>query len=267
MRPIKITSHQNPKVKNTLLLIDKAKERKAQQLIVIEGLKEIEMALQAGMLLKTMFFSSTSSDMKAVNTLILKSNTEVELLDLSEELFAKIAYREGNAHAVALATPRFTTLSDLQLSDSPLVLVVESVEKPGNLGALLRTADAAGIDAVIICDTQTDIYNPNVVRSSLGCVFTNQVVTASSAETVKFLREKGISIYCTALTASVPYHTVDFKKPSAIVMGTEATGLTDFWLEHASQNIIIPMRGKIDSMNVSVSAAITIFEAVRQRLS
>jgi TrmH family RNA methyltransferase len=139
------------------------------------------------------------------------------------------------------------------------------VEKPGNLGAILRTADAAGVDAVISCDPQTDFYNPNVIRSSVGCVFTQAIASSSTSETINWLKNKKIKIFCAYLDSSQPYHKIDFKQPSAIVMGTESTGLTEQWIESSDANIIIPMFGKIDSMNVSTSAAVLVFEAVRQR--
>jgi TrmH family RNA methyltransferase len=143
--------------------------------------------------------------------------------------------------------------------------VLESVEKPGNLGAILRTADAAGLDSVIICDPQTDFYNPNVIRSSIGCIFTNQVASATSDETLAWLKKNNITPYSTYLKASRPYHAVDFTKPSAIVMGTESTGLSDTWITPDQNPIIIPMQGRIDSMNVSTAAAVVVFEARRQR--
>jgi TrmH family RNA methyltransferase len=156
-------------------------------------------------------------------------------------------------------------LNHVALSKNPLVLVLEAVEKPGNLGAILRTADAAGIDAVICCDPQTDFYNPNVIRSSLGCVFTKQVATATSEETIDWLKKNHLAIYCTYLQSSRLYTDIDFTKPCAIVMGTEATGLSDLWIKNSDANIIVPMHGKIDSMNVSTAAAVVVFEARRQR--
>jgi TrmH family RNA methyltransferase len=146
-----------------------------------------------------------------------------------------------------------------------LILILESVEKPGNLGAMLRTADAAGIDAVICCESQTDFYNPNVIRSSIGTVFTTQIASASTVDTIQWLKEKEIKIYCTYLLAAMPYHKVDFRQRCAIVMGTESQGLTESWINHADANIIIPMQGKIDSLNVSTAAAVVVFEAKRQR--
>ena len=148
---------------------------------------------------------------------------------------------------------------------NPLILVAEAPEKPGNIGALLRTADAANVDAVIIANPKTDLYNPNIIRSSVGCVFTNQIATGTTQEVIEFLNNHNINIYCAALNASADYHTQDFTKPTAIVVGTEATGLSSEWLKNSTQNIIIPMQGEIDSMNVSVAAGILIFEAKRQR--
>jgi TrmH family RNA methyltransferase len=156
-------------------------------------------------------------------------------------------------------------LSDLKLSNNPLILIAEAPEKPGNIGALLRTADAANLDAVIIANPKSDMYNPNIVRSSVGGLFTNQIATASTEETIDFLQQNNINFYSATLQNSTSYHTQNFTKPTALVVGTEATGLTEPWREKATQNIIIPMQGEIDSMNVSVAAAILLFEAKRQR--
>ena len=188
-----------------------------------------------------------------------------EWTEKTKSVFEKIAYRESTGGIIALVEQRHHTLDRIQLSKNPLILIVEAVEKPGNLGALLRTADAAGVDAVVICDPQTDFYNPNVIRSSVGCVFTKQLATASSLETITWLKANSVKIYCTYLSAARYYHEIDFTSSSAIVMGTEATGLSDLWIENADANIIIPMLGKIDSMNVSTAAAVVIFEAKRQR--
>jgi TrmH family RNA methyltransferase len=260
MHPI-ITSAQNPKIKN-IIALEKARERKEQNLFVIEGLKELSLAVEGGYTLQTVFFCPAVIDADNVLAIVRKENL---LIPVERSVFEKIAYRESTGGIIALAQPRRHTLQELKLVSSPLLLVLESVEKPGNLGAMLRTADAAGIDAVVICDPHTDFYNPNVIRSSLGCVFTQPVASASSTETIDWLREKKINIYCTYLKASRPYHEIDFREPSAIVMGTESTGLSDQWVQHANANIIIPMHGKIDSMNVSTAAAVVVFEAKRQR--
>jgi TrmH family RNA methyltransferase len=181
---------------------------------------------------------------------------------VSPKVYTHMAYRGTTEGIIGWALPKNHDLNEIKLSDNPLILIVDAVEKPGNLGAILRTADAAGIDALIISDTRTDVYNPNVIRSSLGAVFSTQVGVSESESVIDWLKKK---IYCTALTVSKPYTDIDYSFPSAIVMGTEATGLSDSWLKQSDQNIIIPMKGIVDSMNVSVSTGIVLFEAVRQR--
>ncbi|MDX2247600.1 MAG: RNA methyltransferase [Bacteroidia bacterium] len=257
-----ITSTSNPKIKN-LVLLQKPRERKKQQLFLIEGVKEIGMAAKAGYELESVYYCEQIISKEEVERMLLLP--ELRMISVSGEVFDKIAMRESSGGVVAVAKTRPQTLNDLQLGNCPLVLVLESVEKPGNLGAILRTADAAGVDAVIICDPLTDFYNPNVIRSSVGCVFTNQITSASSEETIQWLKKHNVAIYCTYLQASSVYYKTDFTLPSAIVMGTEATGLSDLWVKNATANIIIPMKGAIDSMNVSTSAAVVIFEAIRQR--
>lgn len=212
--------------------------------------------------MQTVFFCPSIIDLPELQTIV--KNDQL-LIPVHENVFSKLAYRESTGGIIALAEQKQNRLEDLRLADNPLLLVMEGVEKPGNLGAVLRTADAAGIDAVIVCDPLTDFYNPNVIRSSVGCVFTNQVASASSADTIQWLQSKEISLLCTYLKASRPYHEVDYTRPSAIVMGTESTGLSQQWIENSNENIIIPMQGKVDSMNVSTAAAVVIFEAARQR--
>ena len=189
-----------------------------------------------------------------------------ELIEVSKDVYARIAYREKTEGLVALGKSKSHALDSLQFSTkNPLVLIAESPEKPGNVGAILRTADAAALDAVIVSNPRTDLYNPNVIRSSLGCIFTVPVGQGSNEEVLNFIKDRGFNIYTAALNAAISYNEVDFSGPTAIVVGTESTGLTSEWLDAADNNILIPMRGEIDSMNVSVSAAILIFEAVRQR--
>jgi TrmH family RNA methyltransferase len=260
MHPI-ITSAQNVKIKN-ILALEKARERKNQNLFVLEGVKELSLALQGGYVLESVFFCPAIIAEKDLKAMV---HHERLLIPVEQAVFEKIAYRESTGGVIALAQQRKHALTDIKLSKNPFVLVIESVEKPGNLGAILRTADAAGVDAVIICDPQTDFYNPNVIRSSVGCVFTNQLASASSAETIQWLKGHHLEIVCTYLKASQSYDTVDYKKPLAIVLGTESTGLSEAWVANASVNVIIPMQGKIDSMNVSTAAAVVVFEAKRQR--
>ena len=233
-----------------------------QGLFVIEGKKEIGLALQAGYKIGNLFFCEELISRNALEEL---NTSDKLLIPVSREVFEKIAIRESSGGVLAVAEQKVHRLDMIRLSNNPLVLVLESVEKPGNLGAILRTADAAALDAVIICDPRTDFYNPNVIRSSVGCLFTNQVASATSEETLAWLEKNNIVPYSTYLRASRPYHTVDFTRPSAIVMGTEATGLSETWITEKLNPIIIPMRGHIDSMNVSTAAAVIIFEACRQR--
>ncbi len=256
-----ITSTQNPKIKS-LLALEKPRERRKQQLFVVEGSKEVRMAMEAGYRIGNIFFCEEILDKNESGDLLKQDKL---LIPVSKEVFDKIAIRESTGGILAVAEQKMHRLQDIKLSANPLLLILEAVEKPGNLGAILRTADAAGVDAVIICDPQTDFYNPNVIRSSVGCVFTKQIASATSEETISWLKQNNVNIYCTYLKTSKPYHETDFTKPSAIVMGTEATGLSDNWVQNSTANIIIPMQGKIDSMNVSNAAAVVVFEARKQR--
>jgi TrmH family RNA methyltransferase len=256
-----ISSTQNPKIKG-LLALEKPRERRRQQLFLIEGRKEIGMALEAGYKIGNIFFCEDIVSIRELAPLGLPEKFHARV---TKEVFDKIAMRENSGGVVAVAEMKVHSLDQIRLSKNPLLLILEGVEKPGNLGAILRTADAAGVDAVIICDPQTDFYNPNVIRSSIGCIFTKQVAAATSEETIAWLKKNNISILCTYLEASKPYQTIDYTKPSAIVMGTESTGLTKTWTKNSDANIIIPMAGKIDSMNVSTAAAVVVFEAKRQR--
>ena len=188
------------------------------------------------------------------------------MIEITPEIYQKIAYRESTEGVIALVKSKNLALNSLEFKNgNPLILVTESIEKPGNIGALLRTADAANLDAVIIADPKTDLYNPNVIRSSVGCLFTNQIAVGESEEIIEFLLRKGIAIYSATLQNSNEYTKDNQTNGSALIVGTEATGLTQLWRDNATQNINIPMEGEIDSMNVSVAAAILIFEAKRQR--
>jgi TrmH family RNA methyltransferase len=258
----KLTSLNNPKIKRFAHL-SKARERKAANVIVIEGFREIRMAVTAGFILKEIYCCFEIAKDKEIESFI--SGLTCHRFELTKQLFEKIAYRENSDGIIALAETKYINLQDVKLSANPLILVLESVEKPGNLGALLRTADAAHLDAVFVCDPQTDIFNPNVIRSSLGCIFTQQVVVCTTNGAIDYFKNNNIRTYAAALTAKGFYHETDMQGPSAIVMGTEADGLTDKWLNGANDQIKIPMLGKVDSLNVSTSAAILVYEALRQR--
>lgn len=244
-----------------MLLQEKAKARKQSGTFLIEGQREISIAIKGGYEIETLLFlPEICSETEA-----RKLSKSADLIEINKEIYQKLAYRDTTEGVLAVAKTKSTQLSDLKLSDNPLILVTEAPEKPGNIGALLRTADAANLDAVIIANPKSDLYNPNIVRSSVGCLFTNQIATGTTAEIIAFLKERKINFYCATLQNSNPYHVEDYTKPTALVVGTEATGLTQEWRDAATQNIIIPMQGEIDSMNVSVAAAILIFEAKRQR--
>jgi len=259
----KITSLQNPRVKAVCELQEKSRERRKQQLCVVEGLREITLAREAGYEIETLFFCP---DIPGAENFVESLKIPATPTPVTDDVFKKMAYRESSDGLLALVRTRSNQLSDLTLSANPFIIILEAVEKPGNLGAILRTADAAQVDAVIVCDPLTDIYNPNVVRSSLGCLFTTQVAVCNSSEALEWLRTQGITVLATELQASQWYHETDMKRPCAIVMGTEAVGLSDFWKKHADARIKISMRGKIDSLNVSVSTAVLTFEAMRQRM-
>lgn len=254
-----ITSLQNALVKKVLNLKEKSRERKKTGLFVVEGWRELQMAIKGEYELDTLLFCPDIAQKPAIE------NVGTKVVYLSKVVYEKLAHRGSTEGILAIVKAKPLHLDNIALSPTPLLLVAEAPEKPGNIGALLRTADAANLDAVLIANPKGDMYNPNIIRSSVGCVFTNQIGVGSTEEIITFLRKHTIQIFCAALSASKDYVYSDFTGSTAIVVGTEATGLTDEWLQHSHQNIIIPMQGEIDSMNVSVSAAILIFEAKRQR--
>ncbi len=257
-----ITSAQNPFIKSLLQLQEKAKTRKQTGTFLIEGKREILLAIKGGYKIETLLFYPELISEKEINEL---AQNATNIIEINKDIFEKLAYRESTEGVIAVANSKSFGLSDLKLNENPLLLIAEAPEKPGNIGALLRTADAANLDAVIIANPNGDLYNPNIIRSSVGCLFTNQIATGTTSEIISFLKNRNIRFYCATLQNSTSYHTQDYTKPSALVVGTEATGLSKEWRDAATQNIIIPMQGEIDSMNVSVAAAILIFEAKRQR--
>ena len=315
----RITSAQNPKIKELLALQEKSRERREKGLFVVEGRRELEHCLAAGFTIDTVFYcpaiygaqleagggcglqgaesltpsgecslksmaalaSDTAVDKAAVGAALqaafpegtkssaacnaVRTAAPPRIIEVTPELYGKIAYRGGTEGIVAEVRARNLALEDLQLRPDPLIVVLESVEKPGNLGAVLRSADAAGADAVIVCDPLTDLFNPNLIRSSIGGIFTVPCVAVDSPSAIAWLKGHGIRILTAQLQDSVWYYDSDMKRGTAIVIGTESTGLTDIWREAADEHIRIPMLGRLDSLNASVSAAILLFEAVRQR--
>lgn len=266
MRYKSISSTQNPEIKRVLQLQEKSRTRRKEGLFVIEGQRELLLAQKGGYEIRQIFFCLELIPQHQLENLLEAFPSDLALTQLSEEVYRKLAYRGGSEGILALAVAKETSLDLLELSSkNPLILVAEAPEKPGNIGALLRTADAAKVDAVLIANPKTDLYNPNIIRSSVGGVFTNTVATGSTSEIITFLQNRSIGIYAAALQASLPYTEVDLTRACAIVVGTEDQGLSKEWREASTQNIIIPMRGAIDSMNVSVAAGILLFEACRQR--
>lgn len=256
-----ISSAQNPSIKNVIQLQAKARNRKKAGVFIIEGIREVERAISCGYEVIEMYFNEDWEDSE-----IESFYSEKRILNrVSKEVFAKVAYRDGVKNVIALTEMKSTSLSEVKLPDNPLIVVLETVEKPGNLGAVLRSADGAGVDLVLVCDQQLDIFNANVIRNSLGGFFNVPMVSCTSEHAIEFLNENGIQVLATYLEASVPYYSQDMKKPTALIMGSEAFGISETWIKASDQNIIIPMEGVIDSLNVSNAASIVMFEAKRQR--
>ncbi|HET6823841.1 MAG TPA: RNA methyltransferase [Anaerolineales bacterium] len=255
-----ITSLQNPRVKHIVRLRDEKRQRKVDGLMLVEGWDEIQLALSAGhkphTILSAPELVSRQLSIEAVAT---------EWITVSQQVFEKISYRDNPDGWLAVFPIPQVSLEDLKLSDSPLVIVAESVEKPGNLGAILRTADAAHVDALLVCDPRVDVWNPNVVRASRGAVFSVPTVECDNTSALEWLKKHEIQILAATPSAKQVYSGVDLRQPVAIAVGTEDEGLTDFWMSSADVKVKIPMMGRVNSLNVSVSTALIIYEAVRQR--
>jgi TrmH family RNA methyltransferase len=252
-----ITSLQNSRIRNIVHLREKSRERNKQMLFTVEGKREIGMAVSGGYGIESLFVCpefGENGDFPAKY-----------VYEVSRKVFGKIACREDSDGFLALIKMKHTSLHDINISSNPFIIVLEALEKPGNLGAILRTADAANVDAVIVCDPRSDLYNPNVIRSSLGCVFTVNTLACTSEQAFEWLKKNDITVYAAELESSQWYYNENYTGASAIVMGTESTGLSSFWLDRANKRIKIPMKGRVDSLNVSVSTAIITFEAMRQR--
>lgn len=262
----KITSLQNPKVKQLLSLQQKSAERRKAGLFVVEGRLELQHCMEGGYEIEAVFIRIDDSLPEGtMPAMPLITNGKGAIYFVSGKVYEKIAYRGSTEGIIAMVKPKEHKLQQLTLKENPLVVVLESVEKPGNLGAILRSADAANADAVIVCDPLTDLYNPNLIRSSIGAIFTVPCATCSTQECIDYLKEHDIQILTAQLQDSNLYYDQDMKRGTALVMGTEHDGLTEAWRKAADAHIRIPMLGKLDSLNVSVSTAILLFEAVRQR--
>ena len=254
MEDNRITSVQNARIKHVVALQQKSSLRREEGFFVVEGQREIEHCIACGYKMEELFVLDSQN---------YTGNLPATIV--TPQVYEKMAYRGSTEGIIAVVKARSHRLEDLRLQENPLVVILESVEKPGNLGAVLRTAEAAHVDAVIVCDPLTDFYNPNVIRASIGGVFSVPTAACSSKACIAFLKAQGIRILTAQLQDSYDYYDYDMAHATAIVMGTESTGLTDIWRQAADAHIRIPMLGRLDSLNVSVSAAILIYEAVRQR--
>jgi RNA methyltransferase, TrmH family len=255
---IDITSLQNPRVKQIVKLRDDKKERQREGLMLVEGYDEISLALEAGHQPRTLLIAP-----ELVRRELQDATTE--RLTVSPAVFEKMSYRENPDGWLGLFSIPRVSLDDLKLGTLPFVIVAESVEKPGNLGAILRTADAAHVDAVLVCDPRVDAYSPNVVRASRGTIFTVPVVETKSTQALVWLQQRGIRILAATPSADADYTRQDLRVPLAIAVGTEDEGLTDLWMSQSDLKVKIPMMGKVNSLNVSIATALIVYEAVRQR--
>lgn len=261
----KITSLQNPRVKQLVKLRDR-RPRDEAGVFLVEGYREIRRALEKRVPLQELYVAPEWFLGENEPDLIARAEQAgARVFELSREAFAKVAYRERPDGLLAVAPQWKRSLADLALRADPFLLVVEAIEKPGNLGTILRSADAAGCDAVIVCDPVTDIFNPNVVRASTGVLFSVPLVVGESAEVLAWLRAKKIRTVATTPAAQTLYTAADLRGPLAVVMGSEQYGLSEFWLKEADLPVRIPMAGQADSLNVAMATIITLFEAVRQR--
>jgi TrmH family RNA methyltransferase len=260
-----ITSLQNPRVKYALSLRE-SRQRKKDGVMLVEGRDEIVMAIEGGVKPQTLFYcpeffgeGDTAALLKQVGA------GGGETIEVNKRVFEKIAYRENPDGWLAIFPSIQKSLADIKLGDNPLIVVVESVEKPGNLGAILRTADAAKVDAVVICDPKIDLGNPNVLQTSRGTVFTLSIALSSSEGALRWLKERGIKLVAATPEGSTPYTEANLRQPIAIIVGTEKDGLSALWRDGADIKARVPMFGKINSLNVSVSTALFVYEALRQR--
>jgi len=251
---------QNPRVKHLVKLREDKKQRQRDGLILVEGHDELTLALACGFEPHTLLTAPELASQPLAFSL-------AEILTVSKAVFEKISYRDNPDGWLGVFPMPNRTLADLTLSENPLVIVAESVEKPGNLGAILRTADAAGVEAVLVCDPRVDVWNPNVIRASRGAVFAVPVVEVNSSEALNWLRLRKMRILAATPSAEALHTEVDMRAPLAIAVGTEDKGLTDFWMQNADLRVKIPMGGKVNSLNVSIATALMTYEAVRQRYS
>ncbi|MCB9855154.1 MAG: RNA methyltransferase [Phycisphaerales bacterium] len=263
----RIDSPQNARIKATARLRER-RARKQSGLILIDGGRELLRAIEAGVeVVEAFVCRAVVRGADAAASVVVLENSGAHLIDTSEAAYAKLRFGERDEGIVAVARRPNQTLDSLTIPTNPLIAVIEGVEKPGNLGAIMRTADAAGIDAVIAADARGDIYGPNAIRASLGAIFTVPVVESSSAEALAWLRRAGLQVLTATPDAESSYSDVSYAGGTAIVLGAEASGVSDEWLGDACVRVGLPMCGRVDSLNVSTTAAVLFYEALRQRAS
>lgn len=266
--PTHLTSPHNPHIKSALKL-EKRSERAQRRLTLVEGIREVSRALESGIVPVEAFVCTELVDHSRMGGALaqlarLDAERRTHLFTVTPEVFARLAVREESG-GVVLVTPFLDArLDHLPLRAKPFFAVIDRPEKPGNLGAILRTADAAGVDGVIVCGG-VDLHNPNVVRASLGALFTVPVAEVSAVDAIAWLTAQQIRIVATTTDATTRYTAVDLTGPIAIVMGSEAEGLSPQWLAAAHEQVMIPMVGHIDSLNLATATALLLYEVMRQR--
>lgn len=262
-----IASPNNPRIKEIVRLRD-ASDRKEKGLFIIEGLREVRLALRAGFIAREIYLCPeyvekyASDSAKTLNALKAR---KIEIIELDKKAYEKIAFGERKEGIIAVAKNPDIGLRDIEIKPRSLIMVLEGLEKPGNLGAIARSADAAGVCALIAADTKVDIYNPNVIRSSIGAVFSVKTLKESSSKVIAWLKANNIKIISAVVGAGRDYTQVDFNQSLAIVLGSEEKGLSRIWRDNSDYQVCLPMAGEVDSLNVSVTAGILLYEALRQR--
>jgi TrmH family RNA methyltransferase len=263
---IEITSFANPKIKLINKFLKDGSLRQESKIILIDGKREIEEAVKKGWRIKEFFYSpEIIKDKKDLELIDFFSNNSKINYQLPKKIFSKISYKKNPDGFLAILESHFLKWKDLKIKKDPLILILESVEKPGNLGAIIRTAYAAGVDLIILNDQKTDLYSPNVIRASTGFIFSMPIIISSVEETIEWCHNNNIKILATSLKAKKNHFEIDFKKGTGIVFGTEAFGLSKAWLNEKIDQVSIPMISGVDSLNVSVSVGVIVYEATRQR--
>ena len=259
----KISSTANPEIKEYIKILRKSNARKQSGYFLVEGVKEIDIAIRNNYFIKKIIYNPVLINFDKVKKYV-KGKTEC--IETTNNVYKKISYRSGTEGLIALVEKKNHNIDTLKIKNrSPLILILDGIEKPGNIGALLRTSDAANIDAVFIINQKTDLYNANIIRSSIGCLFSNNIILTTAEKTIEYLKENNIKIFSSFLKASINYQEINYNEGCAIVLGSEDKGISKKWLDKSDELIYIPMQGHIDSLNVSNSGAIIIYEAKRQR--